>query len=284
MKVICQFVVALILGTMLGTALEAGSKTTARAARADGPSTPPVELFEALERGLIETNVIARNAHAANVFVTNKTKQGIAVQFPVAVVAVPVLKQRFGQTGANGGLMNPGGNAGGNGGGMSQSIGGGMQLGGGGGAGNAPGGGFNNGFNGMNNNGQGIFSIPSEGSVKIPLATVCLSHGKPDPRARIKYQLVKLEDYSDDPVLHETLKLFAAGVVDTETAQAAAWHLTDHLSWEELRMKQIEPFSFEPVYYFSEGKVDAALQLVRQAQANARPSRRAAETASLRRE
>jgi hypothetical protein len=166
---------------------------------------------------------------------------------------------------------------------MTQAIGGGMQQMGGA-AGNMPGAGFGNGANGPNMIGPGIFSVPSDSTVKIPLTTVCLSHGKPDPRPRVKYRLVKLEDFSDDPVLHETLTLFAAGNVDIETAQAAAWHLTDKMSWEELRHKQIERMLFEPEPFFGQGKVDAAEELIRQAQANAKMARRTLETASRRRE
>jgi hypothetical protein len=129
---------------------------------------------------------------------------------------------------------------------------------------NPPGGGFQIGI------GNGVFSVPPLKTVQVPLSTVCLAHGKPEPRAKLKYQLVKIEDFSNDPVLQETLNLFVSGATDTETAQAAVWHLTDKLSWDDLNNKQIERLGSTPVAYFGEGKVDAAKDLIQKAQKQAK--------------
>jgi hypothetical protein len=272
MNVKCKSFVAVCLSLGVATVAVAASRQSVKKPPQD-PNIPAVELFDAIEQGLVETSVIAKNSHEASVFVTNKSDAAVTVQFPKAVVAVQVLKQRFAQR-----IGGPGGNNGPGGTGQAQPIGGGQQLMGG--NQNGQGAGFNNG-NGVNMNGP-IFSVPSQATVQVPLTTVCLAHGKPEPRARLKYQLVKLEDYSNDPVLHETLKLFASGASDLQTAQAAAWHLTDNMSWDELRDKQIERLIFEPVPFFGEGKVDAARDLVGQARAKAKEMPRSVQTASRR--
>src|SRR5207244_601856 len=127
-----------------------------------------------------------------------------------------------------------------------------------------------NGFNNVGNgNGNGIFSVPPQKTVQVPLTAVCLAHGKPDPRPRMTYKLVKLEDFSSDPALHETLKRFTAGEIDVQSAQAAVWHLTDKLSWQDLREKRVEQWGAgEPPAYFSDKQVDDAEKLIRQVREN----------------
>jgi hypothetical protein len=81
-------------------------------------------------------------------------------------------------------------------------------------------------------------------------------------------------------VLHETLKLFASGASETETAQAAVWHLTDKMSWSDLKAKQIERIGLDPVPYFNEKQVDAAEKLVELAREKAKETPRKSETAA----
>ena len=151
-----------------------------------GPAIPAVDLFDAIEEGSVETTVIAKSANDASLFVTNKSDATVSIQVPKAVVAVQVLKQFFPQGGRNAGpgAGFPGGNAGNA--GLSQPIGGGPQNG----ANNQPGFNFNNigNFNGVGNNpGNGIFSVPPQKTVQVPLKTLCLAHGRPEPRPRMKY-------------------------------------------------------------------------------------------------
>lgn len=272
----------------LSTTAIAASKQPIKKLKHDS-NIPAVELFDAIEQGLVETTVIAKNSHEANVFVTNKSDAPVSIQVPKAVVATQVLKQFFPQGGgATGNGRQQGGTTGG---GAAQPVGGGMGGGqnqgnnnGANGQGNpfGNGSGIGNGFQNVPQNapGNGFFSVPAQKTVQVPLNTVCLAHGKPDPRQRMTYRLVKLEDYSSDPVLHETLKLFAAGATDTETAQAAVWHLTDKMSWSELKAKQIDRIGLDPLPYFNEKQVDAAERLVNQARAQAKDSPRKAETAA----
>ena len=92
------------------------------------------------------------------------------------------------------------------------------------------------------------------------------------------YQLVKLEEYTSDALLQETLKLFASGGIDLPTAQAAAWHLADKMTWDELRAKQVDRLGgLDPLPFFSEGELRAADELIAQARANAKESSGGAE-------
>ena len=241
------------------------------------PKVPPVALFDAIEAGTIETSVIARNSHEANLFVTNKSNVPVTVQMPQAVVAVQVLKQQFfGQMNRNG-INGPGLQAGNMMGGGAQSLGMGQQNM----FGNNGPGGFNNGPGGMNNfpgngfnnigvgngfgPGNGLFTVPPQKTAQVPMTGVCLAHGKPDPSPRMTYKLVKLEAYTSDPALQETLKQFTSGATDLQSAQAAVWHLTDRMSWDELRGKQIEqPGGLPSLPYFSAEQIDGAETLIRE--------------------
>src|SRR5579863_7322291 len=285
MKLKSRCFIAACLAVSLSTTAVAASKQPLKKLKHDA-NIPAVELFDAIEQGLVETTVIAKNSHEANIFVTNKSDAAVSIQLPQAVVATQVLKQIFGPP-RGGNTVGPGQQQGGNfGGGAAQPVGGGMgngqnqgnNVGMTNGQGNAFGNGNGNGF--QNVRGNGFFSIPAQKTVQVPLTTVCLAHGKPDPRQRMKYQLVKLEDYSNDPVLHETLKLFASGATETETAQAAVWHLTDKMSWSDLKAKQIDRIGLDPVPYFNEKQVDAAARIVEQARESAKNSPRKAETAA----
>jgi hypothetical protein len=224
------------------------------------PTIPAVELFDAIEAGQVEATFIPKSAKSANLFVTNKSDRPISVRLPDAVVAVHVLKQGFGQGNnffGNNAFTATGQQAGINGGGGGgQPVGGGLNA--------SQGVNFNNGFN--NNAGNNFFSVPPEKTVQVPLQTVCLAHGKPDPRPQMKYQLVKLEDFTKNEVLQETLKRFAAGDVERPAAQAAAWHLTDSMSWQELEGKRIERaggYAGRP--YFDARHLQAAKELIEQA-------------------
>jgi len=259
---------AVCLSVCLVSASVAAAKQPLKKLKVD-PSISPVGLFDAIEAGSIETTVVAKNAHEAQLMVTNKSDVPVTVQMPKAVVAVQVLKQQiFGQQNR---LGNPGqGPGGGNMMGGAQPMGMGAQNNMGNnnnnmfGQNNMPGNGFNNIGNGANN-GIGFFSVPPQKTVQVPMKGVCLAHGKPDPRPRMTYKLVKLEEYTSDPALRETLSVFGTSDVDLQAAQAAVWHLTDKMSWQALREKRQEQWGpGEPSPYFSEAQVDEAENLIRQ--------------------
>lgn len=115
--------------------------------------------------------------------------------------------------------------------------------------------------------GGGFFSIPPDKTVQLPLETVCLNHGKPDPKPHLTYKLVPINVYTDDPVLQELVTMVATGKLDRAAAQAAAWHLTDNMSWEQLAAKKIRHVGgVPPEPYFQSNQLAAARQLVARAQ------------------
>jgi hypothetical protein len=87
------------------------------------------------------------------------------------------------------------------------------------------------------------------------------------------YRLVKLEEYTKDPVLQEVLEAVGSGKLDEnkQAAQAATWFLTDKMSWEKLEEKKIERVGgAEDDPYFSQADLMEARQIVVQAQGQAR--------------
>jgi hypothetical protein len=245
------------------------------------PSAPVVELFDGMEQGSIAATMIPKSSLEGNVFIENKTDKPITVKFPKAVAAAQVLKQGFG--GGGGGAR--GGMGGGPGGGMGGGMGGGQMMGGGmGGMGGGMGGmmgGMGGGMGGgmMGGMGGGFFSIPPEKTVQIPMTAVCLNHGKPEPKPKMTYRLIRLEEYTSDPVLQELLEMVGSGKLDPAVAQAATWNLTDKMSWEKLAAKVVERVGGVPDDpYFSESELSAARQLVVQAQARARDRDKTKET------
>jgi hypothetical protein len=72
---------------------------------------------------------------------------------------------------------------------------------------------------------------------KVKIATVCLEHGKDDPNPRVQYKIVPIDTVTKDGAVTEVIKLMCHGQVDQHSAQAAAWHLANGLSWEELANK-----------------------------------------------
>ena len=206
----------------------------------------------------------------------NLSGKPLTVKLPEAVTIVHVLKQ-FGGGGLGGGQQ--GGLGGGGFGGQQGGFGGGQS--GGGGFGQQGGGGFGGGgFGGQQGGGGGgFFSIPPERVAQVPYHSVCLNYGKPDPSPRMTYKPVRVEDYTDNKILQETIRLVGTGRLDYTVAQAATWHITDKLSWE--RLASLQEYTLPGVYSsrvptFSVPQLQAAQQLVSVA------ARRAAEREKMR--
>lgn len=179
-----------------------------------------VELFAAMESGEIEVKVFPKDSTKGTVTIKNNTDKQLTIKVPEAIAGVPVL----GQLGC--GLGGCGGGRGGGGGGGNQGFGGGMM-----------GGGMGGMMGGMGGMGGGFFNVAPDKVAKVKLVTVCLDHGKDDPNPHIEYKLVPIESYAKDPAVTEVIKLMIAGKIDQHSAQAAAWHLQNGLSWQELATK-----------------------------------------------
>lgn len=195
------------------------------------PEAEVVEMFAGIENGQLEVRLIPRDSAKGQLLVTNKTDKPLSVRLPGAFAGVPVLPQMFPGFQPNqqnqqnspqriGGAANQG----------FPPFGPGMM--------NLPGG---NMFPGMNNQNQNqnwlpgpMFNLAPEQVGKVKVASVCLDHGKANPRAKIPYEIKPIDEVADQPGLAEVVALLGQGRVDQKIAQLAAWHLSNDMSWEEL--------------------------------------------------
>jgi hypothetical protein len=215
-----------------------GAVSVVLGAKPDGATAKPkadeVELFAAMEAGDIDVKLIPKDSTTGTVMITNKTKKPLAIKLPDAFAGVPVAAQFGGGGGFGGGGIGGGGIGGGGlgGGGGNQGVGGG--FGGGGGGFGGGGGGFGGGGAG---GGGGFFNVAPEKVGKLKVTAVCLEHGKDDPNPRVPYELRPIESFAKDQKVIELVKMLGRGEIDQHSAQAAAWHLANGMSWQELAAK-----------------------------------------------
>ena len=170
-----------------------------------------VELFAGIADGTVEVQFIPKDATRATVIFKNKTDRPISVRLPSAFAGVPVLAQGIGA--GVGGMGGMGGGMGGMGG-----------LGGLGGMG---------GMGGMG----GFMNLAPEKVARVRVGTMCLEHGKEDPNPHIKYEIRPIAEFTDKPEVAELCRMIANDEIPQNVAQAAAWHLMDGLTWEQLAAK-----------------------------------------------
>lgn len=214
------------------------------------PTAERVGLFEGMDDGRLASKVVAKDATGGVVVISNNSDQPLTVELPESFVMVQVLNQLGGGLGGGGGGFGGGGLGGQGGGGGGQ--GGGNQSGGGGFGGGQGGGGLGGGGGqgglGGGGGGQGFFSIPPERSVKLPYVSACLNHGKADPNPNVEYKLVRVSEYTEDPVLSELIKMVGTGRINQKSAQAAIWTRTDNMTWQQLAAKNFN--TLQGVEYF----------------------------------
>lgn len=108
----------------------------------------------------------------------------------------------------------------------------------------------------------GMMRVQPDKVQKMTVATLCLEHGKADPTPRMKYKVVRLSEVNDSPVVEQLCKAVATGKVSQNTAQAAAWHVANGLTWESLVHKPRVISQYTGVeMYFSQFEVQAAMRL-----------------------
>ncbi|MEX2186592.1 MAG: hypothetical protein WD875_07355 [Pirellulales bacterium] len=105
------------------------------------------------------------------------------------------------------------------------------------------------------------FNIAPEKTHKVELAVLCLDHGKPDPTARMPYELKPISAVSDKPEVSALLVRYGKGDVATKAAQAAAWHLENGMSWQELAGKNIEDPRGLKSPYFTKREIAQGMKL-----------------------
>ena len=236
-----------------------------------------VEMFEAMDQGLIQVDYIGKDSTQANLIFKNKSGESLDIVLPETFGAVPVVAQGIGMGGGGmGGMGMGGGGMGGMGGGGMGGMGGGGMGGGGQGMGGGMGGMGGGGMGGMGGGGMGgmggggmggmgmggMMRVEPDRPRKFAVATLCLEHGKPDPNPRMKYKVVRLSDVNANPEIAELCKALAKGQVPQNTAQAAAWHIANGLSWEELASKPRKICDYTGVeMYFSGMEIQNALRV-----------------------
>ncbi|MBA4017225.1 MAG: hypothetical protein C0483_08635 [Pirellula sp.] len=95
---------------------------------------------------------------------------------------------------------------------------------------------------------------------EVPFVSVCLEHGKADPRAAMKYEMRSPESIGMKPEVRETIKLLVDGKVTQRVAQVLAWHHQNEMSFEELAAKTLKPLNGPEVPYFHPEEIQAAMQ------------------------
>jgi hypothetical protein len=242
---------AILVPAARATAADPSNASDASAASGSNNSTG-VDFFAAIRNGDLDVKFIPRDSRRAQVLIKNNTDQPLSVKLPDAFVGIPVLAQANG-VGGNGNRNTTTNNNNKN--NQNQSVGGGMggQVG-------------------------GAFSVPPERVVKLQVAVVCLNYGKPDPSPHVPYTIVSAETYTSDPELREVIRMLGDGQMDQRTAQIAAWHVANHMSWDELADLKLNPGLPQPYVrpFFSVDEIHAAMGVVslaiKQADARQAPS------------
>jgi hypothetical protein len=212
------------------------------AVRAGAPDADQVELFAAVEAQQIELKLVPKDARQATVLIKNKTDRPLSIKMPAAFAGMPVLAQNVGGAGGNRG----GGGGGGSNTSSNQTMGGGF-------GGGMMGGGMMGGF----------FDVGPDRVGKVKVGTVCLEHGKDDPNPRVAYELKPITEFSDKAELAEVCKMLSSGDLDQATAQAAAWHLSDGLTFPQLAQKvRVRHLNGQVEMYFNAQQLQHALQAV----------------------
>ncbi len=234
-----------LLVMLLPTLVVAAERSKRLRAGDYNPENETVELFQAIEDAQLEVKVIPKSSKQCRVLITNKTDKPLNIQLPETFAAMPVVAQ-FG----GGGFGDAGGGGGGGGGGghrpsagrssRSSSSSGGSQSSGG----------------GM---GGGMFNVSPEKVGDMKVTTVCLEHGKDEPRPQAAYRIEPLKTFTEKPEVEELCRMLGNGELPQRAAQAASWHYTDGMSWEELAAKQIEHVNGLKEPYFKASELQMAM-------------------------
>ncbi|MCH1496731.1 MAG: hypothetical protein L7U72_16045, partial [Rubripirellula sp.] len=119
------------------------------------------------------------------------------------------------------------------------------------------------GMGGMGGGMGGMMRVAPERMRKMQVTTVCLEHGKPDPNPKMAYKIVPLDQVTKDSNVTVLCEALGNGLVTQNTAQAAAWHLMDKMSWSELAAKnRVESKYLGTLRWFSPIELKTAVAVV----------------------
>lgn len=262
------------------------SQATAQTSKktATGPvpvAVEKVELFKAIEDGQLAVSVIPANSLDCKIVAKNLTDKQLDVVLPETFALIPakVLAQYggsgggYGNSGGGGGYGNSGGGGNMGMGGGGQSMGGGMGGGRGGnnsGYGGGGGGGYGGGGGGYGGGGGGYggggWSIPPEKTLTSNVKTLCLEHGKDEPRPSMNYVIRPLTDFTPSKEVAILCAQLGYGEVEQGAAQAAVWAVANGMSWNQLAAKQKQRFGQKPTSYFAPEQIRAAQAMVTRAE------------------
>jgi len=245
------------------------------------PEDETVELFAGIEQGKLEVKLIPRDSTQCRVLIENKTDKPLNVSLPGALAGVPVVAQRQFQPGNfQPGNLQPGNlQAGTSGrGNAPQPLGIGNRFGNNRRMGNQVNPLFNLGAPGNNRMPRrgpmppnfAPFNVAPEKVAQLRLTSVCLDYGKPNPRPRMSYTIRPIQRATEKPEVEALCRMLGRGQVRQRAAQAAAWHLANEMSWEQLarlRRKSVVALLSRPIFTaadLAEGKqaAEAAIEMV----------------------
>jgi len=236
MRVLCRIGWLLRLALPVGIVFAATALTASDRIKGVGKFNPQdeiVEVFSAIEDGKLDVKLIPKDSTTCRVLITNKTDKPLNVSMPDAFAGVPVLAQFQFPPGNfnNFNNRNNQNNA-------PQGLGIGNRFG-----NNFQGNRGNQFFNmqGVGNNLRrgpaanfAPFNVAPENVAQLKLTSVCLDHGKPNPRPKMAYEIKPIGEVIDKAEVGELCRMLGRGQVSQRAAQAAAWHLNNDMSWERL--------------------------------------------------
>ena len=224
------------------------SPVNAESSASKAAAAESMDLFDAMQQGVVDARFVARNSQKGRIIMENKTGNPLLIEIPDAFIGVPMA-----QMGGMGGGMGGGGMGGG-----QQSVGGG---GGGGGRGGGRGGG-----GGGRGRGGGGFNIPPERIVRVDVPLLCLDHGLKEPSSSKPYAIRPIENFIKDPALIEIVAAYAGGDLPPGAAQAAVWNVNSEVSWDELATKLTgTKRNINRAPYFSRDEIQGAMAIVAEA-------------------
>ncbi len=122
------------------------------------------------------------------------------------------------------------------------------------------------GMGGMGGMGMGLQRIAPEKMQKLTVQMVCLEHGKKDPNPKMAYKMVPIEQFTKKADVRVLCEALGYGHVTQNTAQAAAWHMMDGLTWNELAAKnRVESKYLGNIRWFSPFELRTAMAVVKEA-------------------
>ena len=216
-----------------------------------------IEIFAGIESRQLDVKLIPRDSTRCRLLVANKTDRPLTVQLPGAFAGVPVAAQ----IGAPWPDPAPNQNRGQ----QTQPLGFGPGP-------NMVGPQLNPMFN-LRGRQQQMpnpfqpgwqFNIPPEKVFTWRVTSVCLEHGKPDPRPRLPYEIKPIDQYTEKEGVADVCAMLGRGEVSQRIAQLAAWHLNNDMSWEELAQEK-KRFAFGKMPAYTARELRSGKQVAEQA-------------------